>query len=83
MDGQHKMFSGTQHGVSPATRLLEMRRQMFEVQETLEEHKAEFNRKVPPYSLTCLLRLLRAPLETFQEGILLILPHAGGRVQEA
>jgi hypothetical protein len=47
MDAQSKMLFGTQHGVSPATRLLEMRRQMFEVQETLEEHKAEFNRKVP------------------------------------
>lgn len=32
--------------VSPATRLLEKRRQMFEVQEALEQQKAEFNRKV-------------------------------------
>ena len=32
--------------VSPATRLLEKRRQMFEVQEALEAQKAEFNRKV-------------------------------------
>ncbi|KAF5841600.1 hypothetical protein DUNSADRAFT_12297 [Dunaliella salina] len=31
--------------VSPATRLLEKRRQMFEVQEALENQKAEFNRK--------------------------------------
>jgi hypothetical protein len=30
---------------SPATRLLEKRRQMFEVQEALETQKAEFNRK--------------------------------------
>jgi hypothetical protein len=34
--------------VSPATRLLEKRRQMFEVQEALEQQKLEFNRKVPP-----------------------------------
>lgn len=32
--------------VSPATRLLEKRRQMFEVQEALEAQKAEFSRKV-------------------------------------
>jgi hypothetical protein len=32
--------------VSPATRLLEKRQQMFEVQEALEMHKLEFNRKV-------------------------------------
>ena len=32
--------------VSPATRLLEKRRQMFEVQEALEQQKMEFNRKV-------------------------------------
>jgi hypothetical protein len=32
--------------VSPATRLLEKRRQMFEVQEALEAQKQEFNRKV-------------------------------------
>lgn len=32
--------------VSPATRLLEKRRQMFEVQEALEQQKLEFNRKV-------------------------------------
>lgn len=32
--------------VSPATRLLEKRRQMFEVQEALESHKIEFERKV-------------------------------------
>lgn len=32
--------------VSPATRLLEKRRQMFEVQEALEQQKIEFNRKV-------------------------------------
>ena len=32
--------------VSPATRLLEKRRQMFEVQEALEQQKTEFNRKV-------------------------------------
>lgn len=32
--------------VCPATRLLEKRRQMFEVQEALEAHKQEFNRKV-------------------------------------
>lgn len=32
--------------VSPATRLLEKRRQMFEVQEALEHQKQEFNRKV-------------------------------------
>ena len=31
--------------VSPATRLLEKRRQMFEVQENLETQKVEFNRK--------------------------------------
>lgn len=31
--------------VSPATRLLEKRRQMFEVQETLEAQKQDFNRK--------------------------------------
>ncbi len=31
--------------VSPATRLLEKRRQMFEVQEALETQKQEFNRK--------------------------------------
>ncbi|GMH41990.1 hypothetical protein BSKO_09909 [Bryopsis sp. KO-2023] len=31
--------------VCPATRLLEKRRQMFEVQEALEAHKQEFNRK--------------------------------------
>ena len=31
--------------VRPATRLLEKRRQMFEVQENLETHKMEFNRK--------------------------------------
>lgn len=31
--------------VSPATRLLEKRRQMFEVQEALEQQKAEFERK--------------------------------------
>ncbi|GAX82119.1 hypothetical protein CEUSTIGMA_g9547.t1 [Chlamydomonas eustigma] len=31
--------------VSPATRLLEKRRQMFEVQETLEAQKHDFNRK--------------------------------------
>jgi hypothetical protein len=31
--------------VSPATRLLEKRRQMFEVQEVLEQQKAAFNRK--------------------------------------
>ncbi|KAL3154438.1 Cilia- and flagella-associated protein 73 [Trebouxia sp. C0010 RCD-2024] len=31
--------------VSPATRLLEKRRQMFEVQEALEQQKIEFNRK--------------------------------------
>ncbi|MEW5313954.1 MAG: hypothetical protein WDW38_005484 [Sanguina aurantia] len=31
--------------VSPATRLLEKRRQMFEVQEALEAHKQDFNRK--------------------------------------
>ena len=31
--------------VSPATRLLEKRRLMFEVQEALEAQKAEFNRK--------------------------------------
>ena len=31
--------------VSPATRLLEKRRQMFEVQEALEAQKQEFNRK--------------------------------------
>lgn len=31
--------------VSPATRLLEKRRQMFEVQEALEQQKASFNRK--------------------------------------
>mmetsp|Transcript_14208 Transcript_14208/g.36465 ORF Transcript_14208/g.36465 Transcript_14208/m.36465 type:complete len:311 (+) Transcript_14208:219-1151(+) len=31
--------------VSPATRLLEKRRQMFEVQEALEQQKLEFNRK--------------------------------------
>ncbi len=34
--------------VSPATRLLEKRRQMFEVQEALEAQKQEFNRKVRP-----------------------------------
>lgn len=32
--------------VSPATRLLEKRRQMFEVQEALEAQKQDFNRKV-------------------------------------
>lgn len=32
--------------VSPATRLLEKRRQMFEVQEALEAAKQEFARKV-------------------------------------
>lgn len=32
--------------VSPATRLLEKRRQMFEVQEALELQKEEFNKKV-------------------------------------
>ncbi len=32
--------------VSPATRLLEKRRQMFEVQEALEQQKQEFNNKV-------------------------------------
>lgn len=37
--------------VSPATRLLEKRRQMFEVQEALEQQKAEFNRKVLPAML--------------------------------
>lgn len=31
--------------VSPATRLLEKRRQMFEVQEALEAQKQDFNRK--------------------------------------
>lgn len=31
--------------VSPATRLLEKRRQMFEVQEALEAHKEEYARK--------------------------------------
>jgi hypothetical protein len=36
--------------VSPATRLLEKRRQMFEVQEALELQKQEFARKV---SLMC------------------------------
>lgn len=34
------------HNVSPATRLLEKRRQMFEVQEALEAQKQEFARKV-------------------------------------
>lgn len=34
--------------VTPATRLLEKRRQMFEVQEALEHQKAEFERKVVP-----------------------------------
>ena len=33
-------------GLSPASRLLEKRRQMFEVQETLEAQKQDFNRKV-------------------------------------
>jgi hypothetical protein len=37
--------------VSPATRLLEKRRQMFEVQEALEAQKQEFNRKVREYFL--------------------------------
>ena len=32
--------------VSPATRLLEKRRQMFEVQEALEVQKQDFARKV-------------------------------------
>jgi hypothetical protein len=32
--------------VSPATRLLEKRRQMFEVQEALEQQKQEYARKV-------------------------------------
>ena len=40
--------------VSPATRLLEKRRQMFEVQEALEQQKIEFNRKV------CILQVLAA-----------------------
>ena len=31
--------------VTPATRLLEKRRQMFDVQESLEHQKVEFNRK--------------------------------------
>ncbi len=35
--------------VSPATRLLEKRRQMFEVQEALEAQKQDFNRKVSQY----------------------------------
>ena len=33
--------------VSPATRLLEKRRQMFEVQEALEQQKQDYARKVP------------------------------------
>ena len=37
--------------VSPATRLLEKRRQMFEVQEALENQKQEFNLKVEMVSL--------------------------------
>ena len=32
--------------VSPATRLLEKRRQMFEVQEALEQQKQDYARKV-------------------------------------
>lgn len=32
--------------VTPATRLLEKRRQMFEVQEALEEQKQDYARKV-------------------------------------
>ncbi len=34
--------------VSPATRLLEKRRQMFEVQEALEQQKQDYARKVRP-----------------------------------
>lgn len=37
--------------VSPATRLLEKRRQMFEVQEALELQKHEFNKKVGYFEL--------------------------------
>jgi hypothetical protein len=39
--------------VSPATRLLEKRRQMFEVQEALEAQKQEFNRKVGCFCYYC------------------------------
>ena len=40
--------------VSPATRLLEKRRQMFEVQEALKQQKQEYARKVRrPCCLTC------------------------------
>ena len=37
--------------VSPATRLLEKRRQMFEVQEALNSQKDEFNRREDAYCL--------------------------------
>ena len=39
--GQHTLVM--EH-VTPATRLLEKRRQMFDVQESLEQQKVEFNR---------------------------------------
>ena len=47
--GRMNSFGGIQHmnldEVSPATRLLEKRRQMFEVQEALETQKEEFARR--------------------------------------
>lgn len=53
--------------VSPATRLLEKRRLMFEVQEALEQQKAEFNRKVPIAApcYGCGIKYLNALLKIF------------------
>ena len=42
-NGQHTLVM---ERVTPATRLLEKRRQMFDVQESLEQQKVEFNRCV-------------------------------------
>jgi hypothetical protein len=51
--------------VSPATRLLEKRRQMFEVQEALEQQKQEFARKVDLHLVFPLQEGLLVTFSTF------------------
>ena len=48
--------------VSPATRLLEKRRQMFEVQEALDAQKEEFQRREARASSCCLAPAARSCL---------------------
>jgi len=54
--------------VSPATRLLEKRRQMFEVQEALEQQKQEFNQKVSDKELVACWPLQHPALEGSGRG---------------